>query len=61
MKSALAQAYLLSIWLLLILGWASEDLINFRDVSQAMGVGVAGMAILFGLSYIYFSRKGDAE
>lgn len=53
--------FLISIWYLLILSWASESIIQFRDVSQALGMGILGMAIIFGLSWLWVSRKGDVE
>ncbi len=59
MDKAMAKAYLISIWLLLAIGWVSDDLIEFRDISQAMGAGIIGMAIIFGLCWLYYNRKGD--
>ncbi len=50
--------FLISIWYLLILGWASESLIQFRDPSQALGIGILGMAIIFGLCWLWVSKKG---
>ena len=61
LNRAFAQAYVLSIWWLLILGWASDGIIDFRDVSQAMGMGILGMAVLFGLCFLYYNRRGDIE
>jgi len=58
---AFAKAFIFSIWWLLILSWLSEDLIKFRDASQALGVGILGMAIIFGLSWLYFNSKEDID
>ncbi|MBW2975800.1 hypothetical protein KY366_08845 [Candidatus Woesearchaeota archaeon] len=58
MNLAFAKAYLISIWYLLILSWlADSSLIRFRDASQALGMGILGMAILFGLCWLYYNRK----
>ena len=59
MEKAMAKAYLISIYLLLAIGWASDDLIQFRDASQATGAGIMGMAIAFALCWAYYSRRGD--
>jgi hypothetical protein len=40
------KAFLVSFYLLLI-GYISEDIIKFRDASQATSVAVGGMALLF--------------
>ena len=61
MTNALAKAYLISLFWLLAIGWASEGIIEFRDVSQAIGAGIAGMAVIFGICYWYFNRKEDIE
>jgi len=57
MNTAFAKAYLISIWYLLILSWASDSLIQFRDVSQALGMGILGMATIFGLCWVYYNVK----
>ncbi len=59
MEKAMAKAYLISIYLLLAIGWASDDLIQFRDASQATGAGIIGMAIAFALCWVYYSMRGD--
>ena len=58
---AFAKAYLYSIWLLLILGWLSDSVIKFRDVSQALGAGILGMAVLFGLCWLWYNNKEDLD
>jgi uncharacterized membrane protein len=51
-------AFLISIYWLLILGWASSnEWIQFRDVSQATGAGILGMAIIFGLCWLYYNKR----
>lgn len=61
MNNAAAKSYLASIYWLLALGWLSDGVINFRDISQAMGMGILGMAVIFGLFYVYYNRKEDIE
>ena len=62
MLHASAKAYLLSVWWILAIGWMSnQELIEFRDVSQATGAGMLGMAVLFGLSYLYVNWRGEIE
>jgi len=61
MTNALAKAYLISLFWLLAISWASYNIIEFRDVSQAIGAGIAGMAVIFGICYWYFNRKEDIE
>jgi len=61
MVLALARAYLLSIYLLLAIGWASDDWIKFRDVSQATSLGILGMAVIFGLCWLYYNRKPSID
>jgi len=61
MEKAFAKAYLISIYLLLAIGFASDDLIQFRDVSQAMSAGILGMVLIFWLCWMYYNRKGNVE
>ena len=62
MVNAGNKAFLISIWWILIIGWASSnEWVHFRDVSQATGVGILGMAIIFGLCWLWQSRKGDED
>jgi len=61
MNVSFAKAYLISIWFILILSWASDDLIQFRDVSQALNMSILGMAIIFGLCWLYYNRKPDID
>ena len=59
LRLAFAKAYLLSLYLILAIGWLSDEYIRFRDVSQATGAIILGMAILFGLCWIYYNNRGD--
>ncbi len=56
------RAFLISIWWILIIGWGSSNgWFQFRDVSQATGAGILGMAVIFGLCWVYYNRKGNIE
>ena len=46
-----------SLYRLLAVGFGSDALINFRDVSQATGISVGGMAILFLIFWAYYNKK----
>lgn len=51
-------AFLISIWFILILSWIVDaELLNFRDIQQALGFSILGMAIIFGICWIFVSRK----
>ncbi|MFH1787554.1 MAG: DUF2178 domain-containing protein [archaeon] len=54
---ASSRAFYVSLYLLLGIGFLSEDLILFRDVSQAMGITIGGMALLFLIFWIYYNNK----
>lgn len=56
-EKASSLSFFVSLYLLLGIGMLSEHTIKFRDVSQATGVAVGGMAILFLLSWLYYNRK----
>ncbi|MBU0527772.1 DUF2178 domain-containing protein [Candidatus Micrarchaeota archaeon] len=57
MEKAATKAFYASLYLLLILGFLSDELIQFRDVSQATSVAVGGMAILWVVFWVYYNRK----
>ena len=57
LEKASSKAFYVSLYLLLGIGFFSDDLIRFRDVSQATGAAVGGMAILFVVFWIYYNRK----
>ena len=56
------KAFLISIWWILFIGWASSnEWIQLRDISQATGVGILGMAVIFGLCALYYSKRSNLE
>ncbi len=61
MQKVMSNSYLVTLYWLLAIGFASDKYIHFRDVSQAMSLGVLGMALFFGIFYIYYNRKGDVK
>lgn len=56
-----SKTFIISIWLLLILSFLSNDMIAFEDAGQALNIGIAGMAVIFGLSWLYYSKKEDLD
>ena len=60
-EKATSTAFYVSIYMLLAIGFLSEDIIHFRDVSQATGLAIGIMAILFAVFWAYYNRKGDVE
>ena len=62
MVNAAAKAYYISLYWLLAISFSVEVLeIIELDVGGAIGTGIVGMAIIFGICYWYFNRKGDVE
>jgi len=57
MEKATSKAFLVSLYLLMAIGYLSDDIIKFRDVSQATSFAVGGMAILFLMFWIYYNKK----
>ena len=57
LEKASSMAFYISLYLLLLVGFLSERVIKFRDVSQATSISVGLMAILFAIFWIYYSRK----
>ena len=57
LEKASSRAFYVSLYLLLAIGFLSDGVISFRDASQATGVAVGIMAILFGIFWAYFNRK----
>jgi len=55
MHRAAAMTFYISIYLLLVIGWFGDD--HFERPSQATGAGILGMAIIFFISWVYFSRQ----
>ncbi len=56
-EKASFTSFYVSLYLLLAMGYFSDDLIPFRDVSQATSVAVGGMALLFLIFWLYYNRK----
>lgn len=57
LERATSKAFIVSLYLLLAIGFVSDEIIKFRDVSQATGVAVGGMAILFLIFWIYYNKR----
>jgi len=57
MEKATSMAFYVSLYLLLVIGFLSDSIIKFRDISQATGIAVGGMALLFLLFWIYYNKK----
>jgi hypothetical protein len=55
--------FLISIWFLLFLSWATDEwkIIQFRDVSQALGLSILGMAVIFGLTWLWISIRAKTD
>jgi len=57
------RSFLISIYWLLAISWYSDlgvekfNLPQFRDISQAVSFGILGMAVFFGLSWLWYKRK----
>ena len=56
LEKASSKAFYVSLYLLLAIGFLSDDLIKFRDISQAIGIAVGVMAILFAVFWAYYNR-----
>ena len=56
LEKATSKAFLVSLYLLLVIGFLSGDIIKFRDVSQATSVAVGFMAILFFICWVYYNK-----
>lgn len=57
MEKASSKAFYFSLYGLLAVGFLSDGVIVFRDVSQATGVCVGVMGLLFGVFWLYYDRK----
>jgi len=57
MEKASSMAFYVSLYVFLGIGFLSEDMIPFRDVSQATSVGVGCMALLFAGFWAYYNKK----
>lgn len=62
MNLAASKSFYISIYWLLAIMWFEEPLVaRGLDVSSAIGLGIAGMAVIFLLSWLYTSRKGKLD
>ena len=62
MTNASSRAYYVSLYWLLAISFSVEVLeIVELDVGQAIGTGIVGMAVLFGIFFLYYNGKGDVE
>jgi uncharacterized membrane protein len=57
MEKAATKAFYVSLYLLLALGFLSDEIIKFRDVSQATSVAVGGMALIWIIFWAYYNGK----
>lgn len=57
MEKAATKAFYVSLYLLLALGFLSDEIIEFRDVSQATSVAVGGMALIWIIFWAYYNGK----
>jgi uncharacterized membrane protein len=57
LEKASSKAFYISLYLLLAMGFFSDSLIKFRDVSQATSLAVGGMALLFFACWLYYNGK----
>lgn len=63
---AAAKAYFISVWWLLGIMWYNFLAPDFFGVPELMArhvitAGILGMAAIFGLCWLWYSRKGDIE
>lgn len=56
-EKASSKAFYVSLYVLLIVGFLSDDIIKFKDVSQATGISVGIIALLFVIFWIIYNRK----
>ncbi len=56
-EMAASKAFYVSLYLLLALGMLSDNVIQFRDVSQATSMAVGAMALLWAIFWAYYNRK----
>ena len=57
LEKASSKAFYVSLYILLGIGFLSDDLLKFRDVSQATGLAVGVMAVLLAIFWAYYNRK----
>jgi uncharacterized membrane protein len=57
MEKAAAKGFYVTLYVLLFIGMFSDDLLKFRDVSQATSAAVGIMALLWFGFWIYYNKK----
>lgn len=57
LERASSRAFYISLYLLLAVGFLSDSIIKFRDVSQATSISVGLMAILWAGLWLYYNKK----
>ncbi|MFH1641970.1 MAG: DUF2178 domain-containing protein [Nanoarchaeota archaeon] len=57
LEKASSKAFYVSLYLLLAIGFLSDDLIKFRDISEATSTAIGAMAILFAVFWAYYNKK----
>ncbi|MCU0798183.1 MAG: DUF2178 domain-containing protein [Candidatus Thermoplasmatota archaeon] len=57
MEKATSRSFFVSLYTLLFIGWLSEDIVHFRDVSQATSAVILVLAISFFICWVYYNRK----
>jgi len=60
MTKAGYYTFLISIYWLLAISWASDKM-PFRDASQAINLGILGIAVIFGLAWLFVNKWGKLE
>lgn len=56
-EKASSTSFYVTLYVLLAMGFLSDDIIRFRDVSQATGVAVGCMTLLFLAFWVYYNKK----
>lgn len=56
-EKASSMAFFVTLYMLLAVGFLSDNIINFRDVSQATSIAVGLMALLFAVFWFIYNRK----
>ncbi len=57
MEKATSRSFMVAIYAMLLIGWLSDDIIHFRDVSQATSAAILVIAISFFCFWIYYNLK----